>query len=325
MGIRIKSLSAYVPENIVRNQDFEKFLDTSDEWITERTGIKERRIAAPDEAASDLGAKAAVKALDNIGLDPKEIDLLVVGTSSPDHIFPSTACLIQDRIGAVNAAPFDIQAGCPGFVFGLEVARLMLMSGSYKKALVIGTECLTRIMDYTDRSTCVLFGDGAGAAILEEDPDHDGIISAYLGGDGSLGSLLIMPAGGSRMPASAQTVEKRLHTIRMEGQEVFRNAVRAMRDAALTTLKRAKVKPEELDWLVPHQANTRIIEATRERLKLPPEKVYVNIDRFGNTSAASIPIALWEMQEKGLLMEGQLILTVAFGAGFVWGGVLFRW
>ncbi len=325
MGIRIKSLSAYVPENIVRNEDFEKFLDTSDEWITERTGIKERRIAAPDEAASDLGAKAAVKALDNIGLDPKEIDLLVVGTSSPDHIFPSTACLIQDRIGAVNAAPFDIQAGCPGFVFGLEVARLMLMSGSYKKALVIGTECLTRIMDYTDRSTCVLFGDGAGAAILEEDPDHDGIISAYLGGDGSLGNLLIMPAGGSRMPASAQTVEKRLHTIRMEGQEVFRNAVRAMRDAALTTLKRAKVKPEELDWLVPHQANTRIIEATRERLKLPPEKVYVNIDRFGNTSAASIPIALWEMQEKGLLMEGQLILTVAFGAGFVWGGVLFRW
>ncbi len=325
MPIRIKSLSAYVPENIVRNEDFEKFLDTSDEWITERTGIKERRIAAPDEAASDLGAKAAVKALDNIGLDPKEIDLLVVGTSSPDHIFPSTACLIQDRIGAVNAAPFDIQAGCPGFVFGLEVARLMLMSGSYKKALVIGTECLTRIMDYTDRSTCVLFGDGAGAAILEEDPDHDGIISAYLGGDGSLGNLLIMPAGGSRMPASAQTVEKRLHTIRMEGQEVFRNAVRAMRDAALTTLKRAKVKPEELDWLVPHQANTRIIEATRERLKLPPEKVYVNIDRFGNTSAASIPIALWEMQEKGLLMEGQLILTVAFGAGFVWGGVLFRW
>lgn len=325
MGIRIKSLSAYVPEGVIRNQDFERFLETSDEWITERTGIKERRIVSLEEASSDLGAKAAMRALEKADLDPKEIDLLVVGTSSPDYLFPSTACLIQTAIGAKNAVPFDLQAGCPGFVFGLEVARGMLMSGNYRRALVVGTECLTRITDYTDRSTCVLFGDGAGAAILEDDPEHDGIISAYLGGDGSLGSLLIMPAGGSRMPASPETVAKHLHCIRMEGQEVFRNAVRAMRDAALTTLKKAGVKPEELDWLVPHQANTRIIEATRERLKLAPEKVYVNIDRFGNTSAASIPIALWEMQEKGLLREGQLVLAVAFGAGFVWGGVLFRW
>ncbi|MGB9589786.1 MAG: beta-ketoacyl-ACP synthase III [candidate division WOR-3 bacterium] len=325
MPIRIKSLSSYVPEGIVRNEDFEKFLDTSDEWITERTGIKERRVASPEEAASDMGAKAAMRAIERIGLDPKEIDLLIAATSSPDHLFPSTACLIQDKIGATRAAPFDISAGCPGFVFGLEIARGMLTSGNYKKALVIGTECLSRITDYTDRSTCVLFGDGAGAAVLEEDPNHEGIISSYLGGDGSLGSLLMMPAGGSRLPASEETIRKRLHYIRMEGQEVFRNAVRAMRDAALTTLKRAGVKPEEIDWLVPHQANTRIIEATRERLKLAPEKVYINIDRFGNTSAASIPIALDEMQEKGLLKEGQLVLAVAFGAGFVWGGVLFRW
>ena len=325
MGIRIKSLSSYVPGNIIRNEDFERFLDTSDEWITERTGIKERRIASPEEAASDLGAKAAMRALERGGIDPKDIDLLIAATSSPDHLFPSTACLIQTAIGATRAAPFDIQAGCPGFVFGLEIARGMLVSGGYKRALVVGTECLTRILDYTDRSTCVLFGDGAGAAVLENDPDHEGIISAYLGGDGSLGSLLIMPAGGSRLPASSKTVEERLHFVKMEGQEVFRNAVRAMRDAALTTLKRAGVKPEELDWLVPHQANTQIIEATRERLRLPPEKVYVNIDRIGNTSAASIPIALDEMQEKGLLREGQLVLAVAFGAGFVWGGVLLRW
>lgn len=325
MAIRIKSVSAYVPDAVVRNEDFEKFLDTSDEWITERTGIKERRIVPPDQASSDLGAEAAKRALAKIDLDPGEIDLLIVGTSSPDYLFPSTACLIQTAIGAKNAVPFDLQAGCPGFVFGLEVARSMLMSGNYKKALVVGTECLTRIMDYTDRSTCVLFGDGAGAAVLEEDPNHEGILAAYLGGDGSLGSLLIMPGGGSRMPASVETVEKNLHSIRMEGQEVFRNAVRSMRDAALVTLKRAGVKSEELDWLVPHQANTRIIDATRERLRLDPEKVYVNIDRFGNTSAASIPIALWEMQERGLLMEGHLVLAVAFGAGFVWGGVLFRW
>ncbi|MEO0146837.1 MAG: beta-ketoacyl-ACP synthase III [candidate division WOR-3 bacterium] len=325
MGIRVKSLSAYVPGNIVRNQDFERFLDTSDEWITERTGIKERRIASPDEAASDLGAKAAVRALEKAGLDPKEIDLLIAATSSPDHLFPSTACLIQDKIGATKAAPFDVSAGCPGFVFGLEIARGMLMSGNYKKALVVGTECLTRIMDFTDRSTCVLFGDGAGAAILEDDPMREGILSAYLGGDGSLGNLLMLPAGGSRLPASEETLRNRLHYTKMEGQEVFRNAVRAMRDAALVTLKRAGVKPEELDWLVPHQANTRIIEATRERLKLPPEKVYVNIERFGNTSAASIPIALWEMEEKGLLKEGHLVLAVAFGAGFVWGGMLLRW
>ena len=325
MGIRIKSLSAYTPPNILTNQDFERFLDTSDEWITERTGIKERRIVPQEEASSDLGARAAKKALAKIDLDPREIDLIIVATSSPDHLFPSTACLVQTAIGAKNAAPFDLQAGCPGFVFGLEVARNMLEARNYKKALVIGTECLTRITDYTDRSTCVLFGDGAGAAVLEEDPDHEGIISAYLGGDGSLGSLLIMPGGGSRLPASSETVAKHLHCIRMEGQEVFRNAVRAMRDAALTTLKRAGVKPEEIDWLVPHQANTRIIDATSERLKLPPEKVYINIDRFGNTSAASIPIALDEMQEKGLLREGQLVLAVAFGAGFVWGGILFRW
>jgi 3-oxoacyl-[acyl-carrier-protein] synthase-3 len=325
MGIRVKSLSSYVPESIIRNEDFERFLETSDEWITERTGIKERRMASPQEAASDLGAKAAIRALERGGVDPKEIDLLIAATSSPDHLFPSTACLIQAAIGASRAAPFDIQAGCPGFVFGLEIARGMLISGAYKRALVVGTECLTRILDYTDRSTCVLFGDGAGAAVLEEDPDHDGIISSYLGGDGSLGSLLIMPAGGSRLPASSKTVKERLHFVKMEGQEVFRNAVRAMRDAALTTLKRAGVRPEELDWLVPHQANTRIIEATRERLKLPPEKVYINIDRFGNTSAASIPIALDEMQEKGLLKEGQLVLAVSFGAGFVWGGVLLRW
>ena len=325
MGIRVKALATYVPDNIITNQDFEKFLDTSDQWITERTGIKERHIARLDQAASDLGTEAALRALDRAGLDPKELDLIITATSSPDHIFPGTGCLIQANIGAVNAAPFDLQAGCPGFVFAMDVARAMLQAGPYKKAMIVGTECLTKITDYQDRSTCVLFGDGAGAAILEDDPDHPGILSTYLGGDGRLGHLLILPAGGSRLPCSHRVVEDRQHFLKMEGQEVFRNAVRAMRDAALKTLERAGVQPGELDWLVPHQANTRIIEATRTRLNLPPEKVYVNIDRFGNTSAASIPIALDEMQQKGLLKENDLVLAVTFGAGFVWGGALFRW
>ncbi len=324
MGVVVKGVAAYVPPNVVSNFDFERFLETSDQWIIERTGIRERRYANPDQAASDLGAEAVKRLLERVGWEPEEVELLVAATSTPDHFFPSTACLIQAKTGLKNAVPFDVQAGCPGWLFGMEIARGMLRGGLYKKAIVVGTEALTRFVDFKDRSTCVLFGDGAGATALEVS-EEEGILSAYLGGDGSIGDLLIFPAGGSRMPASEETVKRRLHAIKMEGREVFRHAVVMMRDAALKTLERAGVKPEDIDWLVPHQANTRIIEATRVRLNLPPEKVYINIDRYGNTSAASIPIALDEMLQKGLLKPGQLVLAVSFGAGFVWGGMLFKW
>jgi 3-oxoacyl-[acyl-carrier-protein] synthase-3 len=326
MGYRILSVGSYVPNNVLDNHDLERMVETSDEWITERTGIKERRIASPEEATSDLAFHASIQALNRAGLKASHIDAIIVATATPDMPFPPTACLVQKRIGARNIFCMDMEAACPGFLFALDVARgLLAMEGNYRKVLVIGAETLTRIVDWEDRSTCVLFGDGAGAVIIEKDDSDYGILASEIGGDGGLSDLLLMPAGGSRLPATHETVEKRLHFLKMKGREVFRYAVVKMGDASLKVLEKAGVRAEELDWVIPHQANLRIIEALRERLSIPREKVYVNIHRYGNTSAASIPIALSEMYEMGLLKEGPLILLVSFVAGFTWAATLLRW
>ncbi len=326
MGVRIVGIGAYTPERVLTNQDLERMVDTSDQWIRERTGIRERRIAAEHEATSDLGYQASLRALEHAGLTAEDLDMIIVGTATPDMLFPATACLIQAKLGIRNRPCFDVEAGCPGFVFTLEVARGMLsLNNGYRRILVVGADTLSRITDWTDRNTCVLFGDGAGAVIVEQDDSPRGILATVLGGDGTLAELLYLPAGGSRKPASAETVANREHFIKMEGREVFRYAVLGMQESSLAALEKAGLKPEDVDWLVPHQANWRIIDATARRLNLPPEKVYTNIDRYGNTSAASIPIALNEMVQRGLLKEGQIVLLVAFGAGFTWGATVIRW
>jgi len=325
MGVRIKGLGFYVPGKRLTNFDLEKMVDTSDEWIRTRTGIQERRIAGNDEATSDLAYQAAVQALQRAQLKPEELDMIIVTTATPDYLFPATACIVQSKLNAQNAACFDVEAACPGFIYGLEIARGFLELPRYRKVLVIGAETLSRLVDWEDRNTCVLFGDGAGAAVLEKDTTDHGIISSYLKGNGALGQLLILPAGGSRRPATRDTVQQREHYIKMQGREVFKYAVTGMQEAALKTLESANIKPEDISWLVPHQANIRIIEATRERLGIPEHKVYVNISKYGNTSAASIPIALTEMVEEGKIKEGDLVLLVSFGAGFIYGGMLIKW
>ena len=326
MGVRIIGIGHYVPDKVVTNQDLEKIMDTSDEWIVTRTGIKERRYASPDQANSDLSYEAARVALARAGVRPQDLDVIVVATVTPDMSFPATACLVQARLGIRERPCFDMEAACPGFIYGLELMRGLLSLGdTYRTGLLIGTEVLTRIMDPLDRNTAVLFGDGSGAAVLIKDDSEFGIISTFLGGDGELGNLLYLPAGGSRMPTSEETIKNRQHYLKMKGREVFRHAVQWMQQSALIVLEKAGMSPEDITWLVPHQANIRIIDSTRERLGLPPEKVYVNIDKYGNTSAASIPIALSEMQEKGLLKKGDIVLLVSFGAGFTWGAVLMRW
>ncbi|HDM90391.1 MAG TPA: ketoacyl-ACP synthase III [candidate division WOR-3 bacterium] len=326
MGVRIIGIGHYVPDRVVTNHDLEKIMDTSDEWIVTRTGIRERRYASPDQANSDLSYEAARVALSRAGVQPQDLDIIIVATVTPDMSFPSTACLVQAKLGIRERPCFDMEAACPGFLYGLELMRGLLSLGdTYRTGLLIGTEVLTRILDPLDRNTAVLFGDGSGAAVLVKDDSEFGIISTYLGGDGELGNLLYLPAGGSRMPTSEETVRNRQHYIKMKGREVFRHAVQWMQQSAFIVLEKAGMKPEDITWLVPHQANIRIIDSTRERLGLPPEKVYVNIDKYGNTSAASIPIALSEMHEKGLLKKGDIVLLVSFGAGFTWGAVLMRW
>lgn len=326
MGYRIVGIGSYVPKNVLNNHDLENIVETSDEWITERTGIKERRIASPNEATSDLASNASIEALKDAGLTPEDIDAIIVATATPDMPFPSTACLLQSRIKARKVFCIDMEAACPGFLFALDVGKgLLSLKDTYKKVLVVGAETLTRILDWQDRTTCVLFGDGAGAAILSYDDTDYGILNSVVGGDGSLSDLLYLPAGGTRRPASKETVEKRLHFVRMKGREVFRHAVVKMGEAALKVMEKSQISPEEIDWLVPHQANLRIIEALREKLSLPKEKVYVNIQKYGNTSAASIPIALTEMQKNGLLKKGHIVLMVSFGAGFTWAATLLRW
>lgn len=324
-SVGILGIGHYVPEKVLTNFDLEKMVDTSDEWITERTGIKQRHIAEASEATSDLSLKAAEKALADAGVAAEELDLIIVATASPDHAFPSTACLVQDRLGAKNAAAFDLSAGCSGFVYSLGVASQMIKSGLYNKALIIGAETLSRIMNWKDRNTCVLFGDGAGAAVVGVVDDGYGVLGIDLGADGSGGKYLYQPAGGSRKPASEETVANSEHTIHMNGQEVFKFAIQIMGKTAKTALANAGMKAEELDMLFPHQANLRIISSAAKRLKMPMEKVWVNVDKYANTSAASIPIALCEAQAAGALKKGDNILLVGFGAGLTWSAIVLKW
>jgi 3-oxoacyl-[acyl-carrier-protein] synthase-3 len=326
MHAQILGTGHYVPEKVLTNADLEKIVDTTDEWITERTGIKERRIASPEQAGSDLAYQAALNALEMAGMEASELDAIVLGTATPDMSFPSTACLVQAKLGIPGIPCLDMEAACPGFIYGLEVGRGMLGIGdSYKNILVIGVEMLTRITDWEDRNTCVLFGDGAGAVILSNRDAETGILSSYVGGDGRLQDLLKLPAGGSRLPASHETVDGRLHYLKMRGREVFKHAVLGMEKSAREALSRANLTTSDVTWLIPHQANIRIIKATGQRLEIPEKQVYINIHKYGNTSAASIAIALDEMNRGGILKSGDILVLVAFGAGFTWGATVIRW
>jgi 3-oxoacyl-[acyl-carrier-protein] synthase-3 len=321
---KIVGVGKYLPPKILTNFDLEKIVDTSDEWITTRTGIKTRHIVEQGTPASMLAKEASLVALKRAGLKPKDLDLIIVATITPDTQFPSTACYLQDYLKAKKACCFDISAACAGFVYALTSAWQFLKTGLYKNALVVGSEVLTSITDWEDRSTCVLFGDGAGAAVLVP-TKKDGILSSYLGADGSNAELLILPGGGSRYPASQETLKERLHYIKMKGNELFRIAVRIMVQAAKKALKQAGVSIKEIDLLIPHQANTRIINAVAKRLSLPQEVIYVNIDRYGNMSSASSAIALCEAWEEGLIKKGDVVVLDAFGGGLVWGSCVIRW
>ena len=315
--VRIVGLGAFAPEGVISNSDFERFMDTNDDWIRSRSGISRRHISPPDVFTSDLAAEAARRAIERAGISPEDVDMVVVATSSPDTLTPSTACITAAKLGMGKVPCFDVSAACPGFLYGLEIASGLLKTGHYRYVLVVGVESGTKFVNWHDRGTAVLFGDGAGAAVLTEDGSEYGILSTYLMGDGRLGELLKVEVGVSYPPGS--------WGVRMRGREVFRNAVIQMGEAATEALRRAGLTPEDVDWLVPHQANLRIIEATRERLGLPQEKVYVNIHEYGNTSAASIPLALDEMIDRGLLKEGDIVLAVSFGAGFTWASSVIRW
>ncbi len=314
-----------VPKKLLTNADLEKMVDTSDEWIKTRTGMEVRHIAEEGEKTSDFAAEATRRALEDAGLEAKDLDVIIVASVTGDMQFPSTACFVQDKLGAKQAAAFDIAAACSGFIYGLSLANGMIATGQAETVAVVGAELLSRITDYTDRSTCVLFGDGAGAVIVRKTDDPErGILDTYLRSDGSLYELLYMPGGGTSVPFSHESVDKKLFYLRMEGREVFKYAVTAMGEAAELILKRNDLTGDDVDLLLPHQANLRIIDATARRVKIPPERVYVNIQKYGNTSAASIPIALDEARKEGRLEAGQLALMVAFGAGFTWGSALVR-
>jgi len=313
-----------IPEKVLTNFDLEKIVDTTDEWIRERSGIERRHILEESKTNSDLATLAGQRALEDAGITAKELDFIIIGTVTPDSVFPSTACRVQAKMGAVKAAAFDLCAACSGFLFGLSLAYSLIQSGQGKKILVIGSEILTRITDWEDRSTCVLFGDGAGAVVVGPSDHKRGILSVYMKSDGRLGDLLYMPGGGVSFPASHETIDKRMHFIKMKGREVFKHAVRTMTDAAVHGLTEAGYEAEDIDLLITHQANIRIINAIAKRLKLPKEKVVVNIQDYGNTSAASIPIALDQVRREGRLKDGDLCLLVAFGGGFTWGSSMIK-
>lgn len=323
--IKIRSMGIYLPEKVLTNLDLEKMVETSDEWITTRTGIKERRIAAEEQVTSDLGVAAARQALDRAGLRPEDIDLILVATNSPDTLFPSTACWVQKKLGTREMPAFDLQAGCTGVLYGLIVAEGLILSGTCRRVLLIGVDILSKITNWEDRTTCVLFGDGAGAFILEESDDDSGLLSHFWGADGSLGELLILPGGGTLHPASEQTVKEKMHYIHMKGNDVFKHAVKRMGESIVESLKSAGLDKQQVDFLIPHQANLRIIDAIGERLDLNPEQVVVNVDRYGNMSVATIPVALYELQEEGKLQPGKIVAMVAFGAGFTWAAAVYRW
>lgn len=323
--VGILGTGSYLPEKKLTNFDLEKMVDTTDEWIKTRSGIECRRIADPEMATSDMSTEAAKRAIENAGLKPEDIDMIITATITPDMFFPSTACIVQKNLGAVNASAFDISSACTGFLYGITIAEKFIQSGSNKYILVIGAETLSRILDYKDRNTCVLFGDGAGAAVIGPVTGNYGIQSTYLGADGTKGDTLFIAGGGSRNPATHETIDRGLHYLRMDGSEVFKFASRIMSEATEIAMSKAGITKEEVGYVIPHQANIRIIDSAIKRLKIEKEKVYVNLDKYGNMSAASVPVALDEANRKGLLKDGENIVLVGFGAGLTWGSAIVTW
>ena len=323
---KVAGIGSFVPEKVLTNEELCNIVETSDEWIMSRTGIKERRIAEKSLTTSDIAAAAAKKALDVSGLKPEDIELVLVGTITPDMIFPSTACIVQNKLGLKNAAAFDISAGCSGFIYSLSVADSFIKSGKYKNVLVIGADLLSRITDYEDRSTCVLFGDGGGAVLLTaNNQSNRGILSTHMHSEGGHDDILMLKAGGSMMPASIESVNGREHYIKMKGSELFRYAVNYLKDIAQEAIDFNGLKPEDVDLFVPHQANVRIIEATAKKLKFPMDKVFVNVEKYGYTSSGSIPIALDEAYSSGRIKENDIVLIDAIGAGLTWASSIIRW
>ena len=323
--VSIIGTGSYLPERVMTNLELEKLVETSDEWITSRTGIKERHIAAEGESTSDLAAGAARDAMENAGITADEIDLIIVATVTPDMFFPSTACFVQAKIGAKNAACFDVSAACAGFLYAIEIAQQFITSHTYDTILVIGAEKLSSIVDWTDRNTCVLFGDGAGAAVLRHRGGGHGIISTYMASDGGLSEILYIPGGGSRFPITKDNMDQRLNSIRMNGKETYKHAVTSMMDAAQRALADSNLQPDDLACIIPHQANLRIIEAIAHRLNIPLDRFMVNLDRYGNTSAAAVAIALDEANRTGRMKVGDYVLLVVFGGGLTWASSVIQW
>ena len=328
LSVKISGTGSYLPDKILSNEDLEKIVDTSDEWITTRTGIKERRIAADTQSTSDLATEAAVDAMADAKLTSDEIDLIIVATISPDAYFPSTACYVQKNIGAINALCFDVSAACSGFLYAMQIAENFISSGQRKNALIIGAEKLSSMVDWEDRNTCVLFGDGAGAAILTADKENEGskkILASVLGSDGRQTDILHVPGGGSACPITPDNADQKLNAIRMQGREVYKYAVNAMRRAAEQVLEKSNMEVEDVDKLIPHQANLRIIEAITDRMGIPSERTFVNLDKYGNTSAAAVAIALDEANKTQSIKKDDIVLLVAFGAGLTWASSLLKW
>jgi 3-oxoacyl-[acyl-carrier-protein] synthase III len=325
--ISIKGTGSCVPERVIPNSYFEELVDTTDEWITTRTGIQTRRMIEPGQALTDLATPASERALEMAGLSPKKLDIIIVGTSSADLLTPSAACILQHRLGAKNAVAFDVNAACPGYIYGLAIAQKFMQDGSHHHVLVVGGEIISNRINFKDRSTCVIFGDGAGATVLgHSNGDGEGeILTIQLNSDGDLWNLLYMPGGGSRNPPSYQMLDEGLHHLRMQGNEVFKHAIRTMVDAARRAMKSKGITSKEIDWFIPHQANMRIMEEVANRLEIPMDKVIVIVHKYGNTSAASIPTALDEAVRSGKIRRGDLILVNSFGAGFTWGAALLRY
>ncbi len=323
--VSIIGTGSYMPEKILTNAELETLVDTTDDWIVSRTGFKERRVAAADECTIDLAAKAALSAMENAGITADEIDLIIVATITPDMFFPSTACFVQHKIGAKKAACFDVSAACAGFLYALEIAQQFITSHTYNTILVIGAEKLTSIVDWTDRNTCVLFGDGAGAAILQHRKGGHGVISTYMASDGGLSDILYIPGGGSRFPINKDNADQRLNCIKMNGKETYKHAVTSMLDAATRALAAAGIGTKDLACIIPHQANLRIIEAIAHRMDVPLDRFMVNLDRYGNTSAAAVAIALDEAHRTGRMQVGDYVLLVVFGGGLTWASSVIQW
>lgn len=323
--VGIVGTGSYVPENVLTNADLEKIVDTSSEWIVSRTGIRERHIAGKDMPVSELCYQAALRALEDARVAPEELDLVIVMTVSPDYIFPATACLVADRLGAKKAAAFDMGAGCTGFLYGITAASQFIATGLYRSALVIGADTLSKLLNWEDRNTCILFGDGAGAAVLQPVEEGQGFLGFELGSDGSGAELLYVPAGGLKIPSTVETLEQKLNTIHMVGSETFKFAVKIMGEVSIKVLARAGLTKDDIDLLIPHQANLRIVDAAVKRLGISQDKVVINLDRYGNMSAASIPVALDEAVRAGRIARGDVLVMVGFGAGLTWGAAVLKW